>query len=500
MTINRAGFLRRSFVIGIAGSKFKVSRPRALAKILPWVVVGYSLVWPNPSSAFYDDLCFASQGAKWTIANCLANSSPYCSITNDCVPASCGANPASEKNLTCNEPVEKSFPNGEQDSLYHPRSMIHADSVYLLAQAVGLDGRAAYFIAAYGDTPDRAGGQFILMVSASGGGYTPYEDPLHATIALPDLFRGSALGSAIHFPLFTGNPRKIVPDSIHEGISRLRSWALGDGSGNFPTPCLGGLTFPSRPDLSYFQGDKCYVSSSDYSFEGGAYHINQSPNVSISITIPGGASSETSFQSGDQPFSGPSSKPFSATDKTEFADDLQGLLNGSPAKFDGVHPVPLALLKIGVYLHSLMDRVSHAPVLTPLTVPTTSSSSNFTGAIDWIIPHSYLHFEEVGIPTLSSRTETALSLAYDELALFAKQNPEFMAPHPVITAKSKVVPALVNSVLNQRSAAARLSSLEKLSQTLGYYPLTQPEPIVAPPSRPVRPGCGRTESGSDTCQ
>jgi hypothetical protein len=45
-----------------------------------------------------------------------------------------------------------------------------------------------------------------------------------------------------------------------------------------------------------------------------------------------------------------------------FAGDLRHLLNLSPARLsDGVTPVPLTLLKIGVYLHSLMDRVSHAP-------------------------------------------------------------------------------------------------------------------------------------------
>jgi len=469
MTMKRAGFPWRLLVIGI-------------------VVTTFDLVWANSSSAFYDDLCFAPQGADWKVANCLANSAPHCSIKNDCVPASCGADAASEKNSQCTSPVAASFGNGEDP---HARSMIHADSIYLLAQAVGLDGRAAYFIAAYGDTPDKAG-QFILMVSASGGGYTPYTDPLHATIALPDLFRGSARGSAIHFPLFTGEALKIVPDSNHEGVSRLRSWALGDGSGHFPPPCIGGLTFPSHPAKSYFIGEKCYVSSSALGFEGGADRVNQTANVSLS--------GDTSFQSGDQPFSSPSSAKISAADKPVFADDLQGLLDGSPARFDGVRPVPLALLKMGVYLHSLMDRVSHAPALTPLTVPATSPSSDFTGGLDWTIPHPYLHFEEVGIPTLSSRTEQALNLAYDELALFAKRNAEFLAPHPVITAKSKVVPALINSVLNERAAAARLNALEKLSRTLGYYALTQPEPIVVPPPRPPRPGCGHTDSGSDTCQ
>lgn len=490
MKTNRAGF--SLFVIAVARRTLPACRPRTLVTILPWLAVGSWLAWTNPASAFYDDLCFVSKGTNWTIGNCLANSKPTCSITKNCVSASCGANAASEKNSTCTSPVQSSFGNGEDP---HARSMIHADSVYLLAQAVGIDGRAAYFIAAYGDTPDKSG-EFILMIPASGGLYTPYADPLHATIALPDLFRGSALGSSIHFPLFTGNPEKIVPDSADEGVSRLRSWALGDGSGHFPNPCLGGLTLPSPPpQSSYFQGDKCYVSSSVYSFEGGAYHVNQSANVAIS--------GDSSFQSGDLPFNSASPEQISATDKPVFADDLQGLLDASPARYDGVHPVPLALLKIGVYLHSLMDRVSHAPVMTPLKVPATSSSSNFTGAIVWKIPHPYLHFEEVGIPTLSPRTEQALSLAYDELARFAKQNPQFMAPHPVITAKSKVVPALVNTVLNQRSAAARLSQLDNLAKSLGYYALSQPEPIVAPPSPPsppVRPGCGRTGSGPDTCQ
>jgi hypothetical protein len=414
----------------------------------------------TPSSAFFDDLCFSSNGA---LGNCLANSTPYCSITGDCVPISCGADAASEQNSQCFGPVN--FVAGGDPKA---RSMVHADSVYLLAQAVGLDARAAYFIATYGDTPDKIG-EFILMVPALGGRYAPYQDPQHKTLPLPDLVRGSALGTSIHFPLVTDAPQ-IAPDptdSIHEGVSRLRSWALGDEFEIFQTPCLGGLTFQNRVTLSYFSGERCYVSTSipPFSFEGGTYGVNQSVNVTAS----------PSYQSGDQPFQSSSYEGIQAQDAPVFAGDLRHLLNLSPARLaDGVTPVPLALLKIGVYLHSLMDRVSHTPALVPLTLSGPPANRTFDGALSFPFSHAYLHFEEVGIPTLSRRTETALGLAYDELQVFARQHPEFIAKNRRVTAKSEVVSPLVNLVLNQRSAAVRLTRLDTLSRTLGYASLTQP--------------------------
>jgi hypothetical protein len=240
---------------------------------------------------------------------------------------------------------------------------------------------------------------------------------------------------------------------------------LGDESGNFPNPCLGGVTFPNVETSSYFSGTGCYVSSSFFSFEGWTYRVNQNVNVT----------SFNDYQSGDQPFDKSfTSNEVRAQDSPVFAGDLQGHLNQSPARLaDGVTPVPLALLKIGVYLHSLMDRVSHAPALLPLTLSGPPANLTFDSPVSFPFPHTYLHFEEVGIPVLSPRTETALALAYDELVVFAGQHPEFMAKHPRIAAKLEVVPPLVYLVLNQRSAAVRLTRLETLSHALGYASLTQ---------------------------
>jgi hypothetical protein len=466
----------------------QIPRLRTLVKILLWVTLGIGtyLIWPNPSSAFYDDLCFTSTGA---VGNCMANATPNCSVgtTPECVPTTCGADPASEGNPACLTPVESSFGNGGAPNA---RSMIHADSIYLLAKAVGLRDRAAYFIAAYADTPDKEGA-FILMVPAStGSGYTACSDPQHATIALPGLFRGSATGTGIHFPTVTGsvasNPDP--SDAIHEGVSRLRSWALG----NERFPCLGGLTFPNGTgaSLSYFSGAKCYVSSSSFNFESGKYRVNQAANVGA-------------YQSGDQPFSG-SSGLITAADTPAFADDLQGLLNASTGRLaNGTTPVPLLLLKMGVYLHSLLDRVSHAPALVPMTVSGPESNLTFNAPTNFPYPHAYLHFEEVGIPVLSPRTETALNLAYDELATFARLRPAFVMPTPVVTPKASVVPPLVTTVLNQRSAADRLAQLETLSKSHGYNTLAGNCSSGSPPVKPEppgRPNCGPTANGMSTCQ
>jgi hypothetical protein len=370
---------------------------------------------------------------------------------------------ASEQKKACYGPVEASFPNG---SAANARSMVHADALYLLAQAVGLDARVAYFIGAYGDTPDK-NDEFILMVPDSGGNFIRYQDAEHATIALPDLSRNYDIGVGIHFPLVKSQPQITVDpsDTVNEGVSRLRSWIFGDQSGSFPDPCLGGVTVQNTAASSYFSGAECYVSTSAFSFSGGAYDVNQAGNIS----------SYRNYQSGDQPFqSAAPLKGISANDSPVFAGDLQGALNGSSGRLlDGVTPVPLALLQIGVYLHSLMDRVSHWVALTPMMVSGPPTALLFKAQVMFGFSHAYLHFEEVGIPVLSPRTETALNLAYDELCAFAAKHPEFMAGTPRITAKASVVPPLVNSVLNQRSATNRLGAMATLSQNLGYAYLTQ---------------------------
>lgn len=482
-------------------------------KILSWVVVAAYLVWPNSASAFYDDLCFVppeTTGGNYQVGDCLPNISPYCFATTagptagtPCVPTTdstgnplnCGADPGSEGNSLCYSNVTF-VPLSNSTGA---RSMIHADSVYLLAKAVGLQDIVAYFIAAYSDTPDRAEEGFILMVPTSGGGYTQYTDPLHKTIALPGLYRDYPTGNGIHFPLVRGTPSATPDptDTIHEGVSRLRSWALGTNQ----YPCLGGLTLPSGrgASLSYFSGTKCYVQSSSptssISFERGAYLVNSIANV-------GG------YPSGDQPFASttPTTSPCKMSEAISsgcsyvFAGDLVAALTASTGRLCG-NVVPLAPLQMGVYLHSLMDRVSHTPMLGSLTM--SGSAKDLAFSPNDVTPsygHPYLHFEEVGIPRpLSSRTEKALNLAYDELAKFAALNRGLAGG--TVKAKSSVVPPLVHTVLTQRSAADRLAKLETLSTSLGYSTLLTSSsscPIVT--TKPPPANCGQTASGFNTCQ
>jgi hypothetical protein len=446
-----------------------------------WAIglISVAFLGANHGIAFYDDVCFTQQGA---VQNCLANATPNCSITGNCVPTSCGADNASETNSSCLVPVNNSFSNG---SAPNARSTIHADSIYLIAQAVGIDPRAAYFIAAYGDAPDH--GQFEMMVPATAGDYqgtyVPYTDTSHATIAVTNLLRTSVLGTGIHFPLVMGLasvPATPDPtDSVHEGVSHLRNWVFSSGSGR---PCLGGLTTENSSNSSYFSGSACYVSSSSYSFESGKYNVNQAANVVLS----GGGS----YQSGDQPFDGASPEGVYSTDSPTFAGDLQGLLNTSTGRLsDGKTPVPVVLLAMGVYLHSLLDRVSHAMALVPTTVSGTSNDLAFDTGISFPFSHAYLHFEEVGIGTLAGRTAVALNLAYSELSAWANQqlallrafpvvyagNVLLVNPNATITSQSDIVNALVTQILNQPSAATRLSNFATKANTYGYAPLTQPK-------------------------
>src|SRR5262249_29618034 len=129
------------------------------------------------------------------------------------------------------------------------RSMIHADCVNLLAQAVGFSADDANWISAYGEVPDY--GQFeptdMTGQPLDRGAYPP---------ARLDGFERTSFttgGALFHFvPLYNGGsaaPPAGV-DGLHPSteapsteyfVAHVRDWAMA-GSGASPLLCTGGLT------------------------------------------------------------------------------------------------------------------------------------------------------------------------------------------------------------------------------------------------------------------
>ena len=106
-----------------------------MSVVLGSAVVALGLTAPRPASAFLEDICIPRVGSG--LKDCLA-------------PASACRNPAMAQNRGCLlEAVQfAAIPPG--------RSMIHADSTYFIAQALGYRADVAYWIAAYNETADYA--------------------------------------------------------------------------------------------------------------------------------------------------------------------------------------------------------------------------------------------------------------------------------------------------------------------------------------------------------
>src|SRR5262245_54194464 len=93
------------------------------------------LLFAMPAHAFLEDLCLPRKGRKGPLSWCL---NPNC------------LNPLNMPNRSCLQQNIDFF------TLPPGRSMIHADSTYFIAQALGYRPDVAYWIAAYNEVTDYA--------------------------------------------------------------------------------------------------------------------------------------------------------------------------------------------------------------------------------------------------------------------------------------------------------------------------------------------------------
>jgi hypothetical protein len=173
----------------------------------------------------------------------------------------------------------------------HPlgsRSMVHYDSTYIIAQAVGLTPSAAYWVAAYTEATDQG---HLVPVGAHGAALS---DPVYSPVDLTGINRYHlcAGGSEFHYPTMSSNatavpfepPLATYDFDAHGHLSHVRQvhdvercmlhathghlptgvsqWALGERS----SLCINGLTAPpsasaaALPDGAYFSAPSCYCA------------------------------------------------------------------------------------------------------------------------------------------------------------------------------------------------------------------------------------------------
>lgn len=514
----------------------------------------------QPAFGFAEDLC--TDTSKIT-------GKPF---VKDCISANCTAT-ANDFSI-CNIAITlQSFLSTSDGTA---RGMIHFDSVYLLAQAAGFREDLAYWIAAYDQVVD-VGDRFMPFDRCgkviTDGKYQPIKmngfsrDIVNAgsigvhygTFFLPSISSHTPAGASGIDPQITEDMKGGHFDRVFEGmLNASRNWAF-----NGTQPCTNGFTNPDSPlpenptaddFAAYFEGAQCFQpdeTMSSHLIQGHAplfyasalkiggtvapdFAANQGYQVaSFKKTPTGNSLTDNAFDTC------PSSDPdysllYFDSDKkdkcnqSEFVgenkpksvqtllDEGSGILWSKQNANQQWDQVPIGLVRFGVYLHILADRISHfecgdvsyAQGLVKLTDADQQQKDGFWFQYDddacdqmW---HAVNHSREIGQPELAMQTTTALVHTYRELKRFRAKlqkdgaSSEWFVNHPTLT-EAKLLGVMkvqttgkdagaayftestdsLLKALKVSSATGRLAAFNKLYETFGLKKLPYDENITS---------------------
>ena len=425
---------------------------RSPARWITCLVVGAAAFAPR-AAAFLEDLCLPRPGSGGeALASCVRPTCPGPDDPNRACPAQLL----------------------DFATVRPGRSMIHMDSTYFLAQALGYRADVAYWIAAYNEVADytqyvpidqcgvQAANEDAIAADTtqqtapnSGAGYITArfngfqrtnvntDGPLDHYIVS---FSPNGEGTDVHgaggvqalYPFYYPRPGYPVhiDDVYQKTLADLRQWAMApsDEPGRL---CAAGL----------------YAADGTTCLDGatitGAVPIIQQSAAGIPLNVP----------------TGPKVLDYEATsDGTEvtYYDQLGAWL-GDPARTTGTlwlaptpTPVPVQLARLGLYLHAIQDSASHAtycgddaPSPPGGPDPGTYMALDDVGDVQLSFgsscatgPHLAGHVQETGTgdAPLPLRVHTALDLTLDELIVFGNRvaaargwivNPELLPPDVV---------------------------------------------------------------------
>jgi len=355
---------------------------------------------PRPAAAFAEDLCYLPAGAG--LVNC---GDVRCVPGDDSLRCRTNALVQAARTL----PITTGG-----------RSMVHTDATFYLAQAVGFTAEEAYWIAAYDEATDL--GQYVPH-SQEGVPLVDVEACAESTTAPPECGLVTAVidgvsrlnvptgGAFFHFVLVhTGTDPTPLPgiDGRHPDpedafaeirLANLRRWVYGLGPN-----CVAGITAES-PDGDHASADRCFERAD-----------GRTPVVEAEFAILG---------------VGPTIAPDVALGEqvVQQADGASAdVLASDLARITGADREDAA--RLGIYLHALQDRISHARCLdaSTLTGPFAEGADfvNGTDAKECAAPlHLLRHVWEVGsrqapLEEADRTLEAALGATWDELLAYAE--------------------------------------------------------------------------------
>lgn len=390
----------------------------------------------TPAHAFLEDLCLPRNNAQGKLTWCI---SPNCLVQ----PAPSRACPQQLLDFA---------------TITHGRSMIHADSTYFLAQALGYRADVAYWIAAYDEVTDYSQyapiDQCGVEATAQNSG-APYitaqfngfvrtnnntDGPLDHYIVS---FSPNGQGTDVHGPegvlgLYPFHyPRPGYPvridDTYQKTLANLRQWAMLP-SRDPGVLCTVGMTSADGKDC---------LSGGTIS---GVVPFAVNPNVpGINLNVPLGKKVLNYDATTTPP-------------TVVYYEQLGPWLNdksrttGTLWKSRVPEPVPVQIARLGLYLHTIQDSTSHSTYCgdeapsppdggdagTYMFLDGSNVGLSFGNSCA-ASPHLASHLQETGTgdAPLPLRVYTALNMTIDELIAFgnsvAKEhgwiaNPELLPP------------------------------------------------------------------------
>lgn len=337
----------------------------------------------------------------------------------------------------------------EGSSASAARSVVHADATHILAQFMGFSAENAYWIAAYDEVADY--GSFDV-VDASGASL---DDGAWATTTLDGYVRMNFAsgGMLVHFvsPFHVDHAEPVAgidglaPD-VEDGttevlLANMRNWALGEGPG-----CTGGVTTPVDGD--YGRGDECYQ------VDGAAVPIEGDVRAVASTDVH---------------FTAATGLQVIASEGLEVpvtSDELATLVGADRADD----------ARLGLYLHSLADRISHHVCGDASFVYLDDQGfyADITHDDCTQGAHALRHYWEWGVPAESldpvhRTTGAALSLVAEELAVFAAHRGIYAAERDTEASRAALLLAL-EAALAQPEAADRMAGVADVACSMGFAP------------------------------
>lgn len=402
------------------------------------IILLFCCLLPSLAHAFADDICFNMDTSKMF----------------NCVELEQGCNPP---NTTKVCKTQTALYTVESASLAkYPRSMVHMDATFYIAQAVGIHYDAAHRIAAYDQAIDLGDyipvdmrGNPIVDPALCVGNKQPtgckfFAKPLNGLVRMSlgtggTFFHYGSLNNPKNAPVNGLNP--LLNDPLIETmITNLRAWIFMD---NFL--CTAGL--------NGFQVGTCYLKSNG--MPGQIYGIiptlehDDRADVQFKIVI------EEQVLHQD-------------TNMTVYASDLASYVGTTEASD----------VKMGIYLHTLQDRISHHKCMdhTSLSAPNMTPGENFVANYPRDACHQSIHLiwhgwetgiEQSKVPVADRTLYPSLDLTYDELLLYAQRH-GWARPHATDKNYKKKVLEAIQTSLQLPTPEKRLAALMQAMDSFGF--------------------------------